>query len=224
MQKYVIIVAGGSGTRMKSSVPKQFLLLKGKPVLMHTIKAFFNYDPSMKLIVALPKNLIETWKEMCLSYNFLTQHELVAGGETRFHSVKNALSLIDDDGLVAVHDGVRPLVGCTTLKNCFVTAELTGNAVPCIDVPDSMRFSSGGANQPVNRNNYKLIQTPQVFQSSLILEAYKQGFNESFTDDASVVEELGIKINLVEGNRENIKITHPADIRMAEGIMKVEVD
>lgn len=222
MHKYAIIVAGGKGERMGENIPKQFLELAGKPILMHTIEKFYNTFPELKIILALPKNQIDFWGELCFKYSFnKIPYQIVVGGKNRFDSVKNALSLIKESGIVAIHDGVRPLVSSRTIINCFKQAELSGTAVPVVDVVDSLRLISKqeNTNKAVARSCYKSVQTPQCFKSEIILKAYHQNFDESFTDDASVVEKLGYPINLVEGNIENIKITSPIDIIVAETLM-----
>ncbi len=216
MNRFVIIVAGGSGQRMGSSIPKQFLSIHGEIILMKTIKAFYSYDNTFKIIIALPENNIPYWEKLCEDYLFNIEHTIVKGGETRFHSVKNAIQEIEQDGLVAIHDGVRPLVSQKTIYQVFYEAAIHKNAIPYIDCIDSIRYISKDSNKPVDRNQYKLIQTPQAFDCSLIKQAYSQEWNESFTDDASVVEKLGVKIHLVPGNRENIKITSKVDIKIAE--------
>lgn len=215
MKKFALIVAGGSGTRMKSTVPKQFLLLRGVPVIMRTLDTFFRYDPDMPLRVVLPAVMQETWKALCAKHRFDIRHELATGGETRFHSVQKNLAGIADDCLVAVHDGVRPLVSEETIGRCFETAAITGNAVPCIQIPESLRVLTVDGNMPVDRSLYRLIQTPQVFLAELLKEAYRQPYNSRFTDDAGVVESLGNRIHLVEGNPENIKITWKKDLKLA---------
>lgn len=222
MHKYAIIVAGGKGERMGASTPKQFLELTGKPILMHTLEKFKQTIPSIEIILALPENQIDFWEELCYKYKFVnTPHQIVKGGETRFHSVKNALTLVKENSLVAIHDGVRPLVNSKTIETCFSEADKNGNAIPVVDVLDSLRHVSkqDNINESVARNCYKLVQTPQCFQSELILKAYNQDFENSFTDDASVVEKLGETINLVEGNRENIKITTAEDLLIAETLL-----
>ena len=223
MPNYAIIVAGGKGERMGQHIPKQFLELAGKPILMHTIEKFYNTFPQLKIILALPENQFDFWEELCYKYGFTNiPHQIVAGGKTRFDSVKNALALVKESGIVAVHDGVRPLVSATTIINCFKQAEQTGTAVPVVDVVDSLRLVSkqDETNKSVTRSCYKSVQTPQCFKTDIILKAYQQIFDETFTDDASVVEKLGYKIDLVEGNIENIKITSPIDIVLAEVLMK----
>lgn len=219
MPNYAIIVAGGKGERMGQNIPKQFLELAGKPVLMHTIEKFYNTFPQLKIILALPENQFDLWGELCFKYSFnKIPYQIVAGGKTRFDSVKNALALVKENGVVAIHDGVRPLVSSATITNCFKQAEQSGTAVPVVDVVDSLRFVSNqeDTNKAVTRSCYKSVQTPQCFNSEIILKAYLQNFDKTFTDDASVVEKLGYKINLVEGNIENIKITSPVDIVLAE--------
>ncbi len=223
MPNYAIIVAGGKGERMGQHIPKQFLELAGKPILMHTIEKFYNTFPQLKIILALSENQFDYWEELCYKYGFTKiPHQIVAGGKTRFDSVKNALALVKESGIVAVQDGVRPLVSATTIKNCFKQAEQSGTAVPVVDVVDSLRFifKQDNTNKAVARNCYKSVQTPQCFKTDIILKAYQQDFDETFTDDASVVEKLGYKIDLVEGNTENIKITSPIDIALAETILK----
>ncbi len=218
MKRYAIIVAGGSGQRMETSVPKQFLKIKDEIILMRSIRNFYQYDPEIKIIIALPKNQIEYWIELCKEYHFTIKHQVVEGGSTRYHSVKNALQEIGNEGIVAIHDGVRPLVSQLTIDTVFEIASINGNAVPYIDSIDSIREVDSLENHPVDRNKFKLIQTPQAFECKLVLEAYKQPGEESFTDDASVVESLNTKINLVPGNRENIKITTQVDLIIAEAL------
>lgn len=218
MKRYAIIVAGGSGQRMNSEVPKQFLKIKNEVILMKSIRAFALFDPAIEIIVALPENQLDIWRELIDAEQFEIKHTVVKGGATRFHSVKNALSAIGYDGFVAIHDGVRPLVSGDTINAAFETAKNKGNAVPYIDLTDSIRFVDGEKNTTTDRSKYKSIQTPQVFDTILIKKAYEQEFSESFTDDASVVEKLGIKINLVRGNPENIKITTQIDLKIAEAL------
>jgi len=222
MKKYVIIVAGGKGNRFKSELPKQFIMLGGKPILMRTIEAFYNYENSIEIIVVIPEDQIKFWKELCSKHNFKLQHKLVSGGEARFHSVKNGLGLVKGNGIVGIHDGVRPLVDKQTIDNCYIIAGQRGNAIPVVDLVDSVRETDEtGNNKMVNRSNYKLIQTPQVFQNELIQAAFRQEYQSSFTDDASVLEAYdGSMINLVEGNRQNIKITMHEDLIYAKAILE----
>jgi 2-C-methyl-D-erythritol 4-phosphate cytidylyltransferase len=210
-----IIVAGGSGTRMQSEIPKQFLNVSGTPLLMHTINNFFSFDKHIKLVVVLPETQISFWKELCSNHQFDILHEVVAGGETRFHSVKNGLSFAGPHELVMIHDGVRPFVSHTTIENCIRMAKSEGNAVPAISINESVRQIDEYGNYIVDRTKLKLIQTPQVFHSEILIRAYQESFDDRFTDDASVVESIGYKINLVEGNPENIKITTRLDLMMA---------
>ncbi|MBN1597168.1 MAG: 2-C-methyl-D-erythritol 4-phosphate cytidylyltransferase [Bacteroidales bacterium] len=220
MKTIALIVAGGAGKRMNSSTPKQFLLLNNLPVLMHTINAFYGYDKQMEIRIVLPEDETETWDKLCKEYNFKTEHKIFKGGETRFHSVKNGLEGIGKSLLVAVHDGVRPLVSKQTLENCIKTAEEYGSAVPVVDLTESIRKVENHDSVALNRNFYKLVQTPQVFQSDVLLDAYNIEYEDDFTDDASVVEKAGYKIYLAEGNRENIKITVPQDIEIAQVLLK----
>ncbi len=216
---YTIIVAGGKGMRMGKDLPKQFLPIDGTPILMHTLQAFYDYDPSMTLIVVLPSDQQAYWSKLCGDHHFTIPHVVVKGGETRFHSVKNGLSCIKGEGLVAVHDGVRPFVHCDTIDRCFAAAQESGAAVPVVEVVDSLRKVEDEESKAVSRRDYRIVQTPQVFDISLLKEAYKQPYTVDFTDDASVVEAYGRKISLVEGNRENIKITSPFDLVIAEAFL-----
>lgn len=214
--KIAIIVAGGKGERMHADIPKQFIEIQGKPILMHTLESFHRYDAAIQLIVVLPSVQIEFWNGLCQKHAFSLSHLIVAGGQTRFQSVKNGLDTVNVPALVAVHDGVRPLVSVETIARCFDEAEKNEAAIPVIDLVDSIRQVTADGNQSVDRNAYKLVQTPQVFDSVVLKKAYEQDFSPLFTDDASVVEAIGIKIHLVEGNRENIKITTAFDLRIAE--------
>lgn len=219
-KNYALIVAGGSGSRMNATVPKQFLLLNDKPVLMHTIERFHEYDNAIEIIVVLPEAQFELWESLCHEYKFSIRHQLVAGGSVRFESVKNGLSRIQGDGIVAIHDGVRPLVSFETIGRCFEVARLKGNAIPVMPVIESLRMIDGENSKAVDRSSFVTIQTPQVFSVSEIKAAYNQPFSEVFTDDASVLEAAGSAINLVHGNIENIKITHPADLIFAGMLIK----
>lgn len=225
MEKYAIIVAGGKGLRMGGEVPKQFLPVAGLPVLMRTIKRFHAYDPTLKIILVLPKEQQAYWLRLCEEYQFTDDYQLADGGATRFQSSKNGLQLIPDnaDGYVAIHDGVRPFVSIDTILRCF-EATLTSQAViPVLNVNDTLRhISQDGSGENVQRSEYRLVQTPQVFDISLVKRAYQQEENDGFTDDASVVERLGQKVEMVEGNRENIKLTTPFDLKVAEVICQNE--
>lgn len=219
MQKYAVIVAGGSGTRMASALPKQFLALDGLPILMHTLSAFDFED--IKIILVLPEHHINHWNELLKKHLFHITHRVVEGGETRFHSVKNGIDAIEEeDALVAIHDGVRPLIDKYTIGKSFEVAQQKGNAVVSIGLKDSIRSVSPDGNQQEDRSKFRLIQTPQTFQLSLIREAFQQGFDPLFTDDASVLEKAGHAIHLIEGNYQNIKITTPDDLLIAESFMQ----
>ncbi len=220
MEKIALIVAGGAGNRMSSAIPKQFMVLAGLPVLMHTIKKFWFFENSIRIIVVLPEDHIKYWKKLCREYKFKIEHTIRKGGETRFHSVKNGLRGLKPGYLVAIHDGVRPLVSRNTIKRCFTKAAKEGAAIPVISITESVRFAERQHNKMVDRNKYKIVQTPQVFKSDLLIKAFRKPFNDSFTDDASVVENIGQKISLVEGNRENIKITNRLDMIVAEAYYK----
>ena len=216
MKKHIIIVAGGKGLRMGGDIPKQFLPVGGKPVLMRTLEAFHAYDASMQLILVLPVSQQAYWKQLCAEYQFDLAHEIADGGETRFHSVKNGLSLVKEDGLVGVHDGVRPFVSQEVIARCYEEAVSLKAVIPVIGVVETVRHLTGEGSETVPRDQYKLVQTPQVFDVALLRRAYEQVYTELFTDDASVVEALGEKVYLVEGNRENIKLTTPFDLKLAE--------
>ena len=220
MIDFVIIVAGGIGKRMGGDVPKQFLLLNGTPLLMKTIEVFHQFDPKIKLIVTLPKVHIDYWHMLCTQHHFALPHHVVEGGDTRFHSVKNGLSAVTGEGVVAVHDGVRPLVSRETLERCFDCARKLGNAVPVVGMKESLRMKQQNDSVPVDRDMYYVVQTPQVFKTEQLLKAYGQSYHPAFTDDASVVERSGVRIQLVEGNSENIKITTKVDMMMAESLLK----
>lgn len=219
-QKTAIIVAGGKGERMNADIPKQFLEINGKPILMHTLNVFRKYNTDMLLILVLPAVQIDFWKELCKKHAFTVDHKIVSGGQTRFESVKNGLQQVELPALVAVHDGVRPFVSVETIERCFSAAQEFDAAIPVIDLVDSIRQVTTDGSISVDRTAYKLVQTPQVFDGSLLKKAYEQEFSALFTDDASVVENMGTKIHLVEGNRENIKITTAMDLGMAEVILK----
>jgi len=222
MNKYAVIVAGGKGQRMGSAVPKQFLPIGGVPVLMRTLQTFYAYDVAITLILVLPDSQRAYWQSLCEEYGFRVPHRVVCGGETRFHSVKNGLDSIagEPEALVAVHDGVRPFVAREVIDSCFEAAAQGGAAIPVVDVVETVRrLTSTGESRTVNRSDYRLVQTPQVFSLQLLRRAYAQPYAPRFTDDASVVEALGEKVALVEGNRENIKITTPYDIKVANALL-----
>lgn len=218
---YIVVVAGGSGTRMGSELPKQLMLLGGKPILMHTIDRFYEFNRKVTVLLVLPQAYHDYWRDLCFEHRFSLPHRLVAGGFTRFHSVKNALDLIDDrDAIVAIHDGVRPLVSDATLTRCFDEARARGAAIPTVPLKDSLRKYTESGSVTVDRKSYMLVQTPQVFRAAIVCDAYNAAYQPEFTDDASVVEKMGYPIALVEGNIENIKITYPTDIAVAEVLMR----
>jgi len=221
MKLYAVIVAGGSGKRMGADIPKQFLELAGKPVLMHSIEKFKTFNGSIEIITVLPENQLRHWTVLQEKYSFTVPNTLVKGGKSRFFSVRNGLEFVDVPGLVAIHDGVRPLVTIDTIRRCFETAEKMGNAIPVIPPSDTLRMITETGNTPINRLNVKQVQTPQVFSAELIKNAYLQDYLPEFTDDATVLEKTGAKINLVEGNRENIKITNPEDLIIARSLYDI---
>lgn len=214
---FAVIVAGGSGTRMQSVLPKQFMNLAGKPVLMHTLEAFAasTYQPEMILVLNADYHAL--WAELCATHNFHIKHQLIAGGETRFHSVKRAIDLIsDNDVLIAVHDAVRPLVSPAVINEAYRTATVHGNAVVAVKSKDSVRQLAGTTSTALHRDSIYLVQTPQTFKSDLLKTAYEQPYDETFTDDASVAERAGAHIRLIEGDHTNIKVTFPEDMAVAE--------
>ncbi|MFB6342032.1 2-C-methyl-D-erythritol 4-phosphate cytidylyltransferase [Saccharicrinis sp. FJH62] len=222
MKNYVIIVAGGSGTRMQSDIPKQFMILGDKPVLMHTIDRFLDYDPKIEIILVLPEQQIEYWNELCDTYNYHVQFKIAHGGSVRFESVKSGLKHITEEGVVGIHDGVRPFVSVDTIQRAYQKASNVGAVIPIRDMEESLRFSDQSTNYAVNRDHLKVVQTPQVFKTKIIKEAYSKPYIPEFTDDASVVERSGFKIHLIEGNRENIKITTPFDFILGNALLKSE--
>lgn len=220
LHRYLLLVAGGKGLRMGSELPKQFLLLAGKPLIFHTINRFIDYDPAIEPIVVLPPAMEDRWKDLCRRYGFSHRHSTVEGGSERFDSVKKGLSMVRQKALVAIHDAVRPFVSTATIERCFTMAEKEGNAVPFIRPSESVReLIDDTSNRPLSRDRLALIQTPQVFRSDILLAAYARDYLPSFTDDATVVEAAGHSINLVEGNRENIKITTVEDLELARAII-----
>jgi len=216
MNKVALIVAAGSGSRMNSDIPKQFLLLKNKPVLYYSIKAFLDAYDDMEIILVLPEEHIAKGQEIIDGYFDSSIFKITAGGRTRFHSVQKGLSLIGDEAIVFVHDGVRCFVTKDLIKKCYDSALEFGTAVPVIDSSDSVRVITRNGNKIVDRNKIKLVQTPQTFHSKILLPAFEIDYKEQFTDEASVVEAFGLKINLVEGEKNNIKITIPQDLELAK--------
>jgi 2-C-methyl-D-erythritol 4-phosphate cytidylyltransferase len=216
MKTFAIIVAGGKGLRMGGDVPKQFLPIGGKPVLMHTIEAFREALDDVQIVLVLPAEQHDYWQKLCKDYNFRSPELIATGGETRFHSVKNGLALLpeDDEAVVGVHDGVRPFVSRDTIQRCFGTAAEGKAVVPVVPVVETLRqILPDGSSITKPRNEFRLVQTPQTFPLALLKQAYEQPYSEVFTDDASVVEAMGKGITMVEGNRENIKLTTPADLK-----------
>ncbi len=219
MKKIALIVAGGTGNRMQSQTPKQFMLLKNIPVLMYSLNAFIAYDNTIEIRVVLPENEMNAWQKLCTEHNFKIKHSLFPGGETRFHSVKNGLLNIAKPSLIAVHDGVRPLVNTSTIANCFKIAEEFGTAIPVVPVEESIRRVVENDTVAEDRASYRLVQTPQVFNSDILMDAYNTEYRPNYTDDATVVEGAGFKIYVAEGNEENIKITTPKDMIIVEALL-----
>lgn len=219
---YIIIVAGGKGLRMGGDLPKQFMPLHGKPVLMHTIERFRAYSDELKIILVLPHEQQDYWRQICQKHNFTIEHTVVDGGQTRFHSSQNGVAAVPDDatGVIGIHDGVRPFVSEETIARCFEAARQFGAALPVLPVTDTLRRVTDDGGYNVQRNDYRTVQTPQTFDAQLLKQAFKQPYSDNFTDDASVVEALGHKVTMVDGNRENIKLTTPFDLVVAETLIK----
>ena len=223
MNDYIIVVAGGKGLRMGGDIPKQFLPVNGRPVLMRTLERFREYDEDINIILVLPKAQQDYWSQLCSEYDFHIPHKIADGGATRFHSVQNGLKLIPDtaQGIVGVHDGVRPFVSTDVIRHCYEAARVHKAVIPVTPVVETIRhINADGSGDNVLRSDYRLVQTPQTFDIQLLKQANKQQYRESFTDDASVVEGIGQKVTMVEGNRENIKITTPFDLIIAEALCK----
>ena len=219
MKLSVIITAGGIGKRMGEDLPKQFLVLQNKPILMHTIERFYDYNSDFEILISLPTAYIQYWKDLCQEYGFTIEHSIVEGGKERYDSINNALQKVNGD-LIFVHDAVRPLVSQQTIKNAEECAVLNNSAVPVLPLKDSLRKGSEKASQHVDRSEYWIVQTPQVFKKELLMAAYKLPYSKDTTDDASLVERLGERVYLSEGNEENIKLTTPFDMKIAEFLMK----
>lgn len=219
---YIIIVAGGKGLRMGGDLPKQFMPLHGKPVLMHTIERFRAYSDELIIILVLPHEQQDYWRQICQKHNFTVEHTVVDGGQTRFHSSQNGVAAVPDDatGVIGIHDGVRPFVSEETIARCFEAARQFGAALPVLPVTDTLRRVTDDGGYNVQRNDYRTVQTPQTFDAQLLKQAFKQPYSDNFTDDASVVEALGHKVTMVDGNRENIKLTTPFDLVVAEALIK----
>ena len=221
MKKIAVIVAGGSGVRMNTSLPKQFLLLNGKPILYYTIHTFLESYPDMQVILVLPEEYIAAGQEIIDAFFDYNRIQITVGGRTRFHSVQNGLNLIDEESIVFVHDGVRCLLSQSLIHKCFDAAMAFGSAIPVIDSKDSVRMLSLEGNEALERTNIKLVQTPQTFHSKILLPAFKIDYKDKFTDEASVVEAFGLKVHLIEGEENNIKITRPIDMIVAEELLAV---
>jgi len=224
VNQYVIIVAGGHGSRMKSDIPKQYLDIRGIPIIIRSIRCFLNYNSNIRIVVCVHSSYKTHMEDLLKKFNLFQANILIAlGGDTRFESVKNGLRLIENEpAVVGIHDAARPFVSNQTIANCFETAAIKGNAVPCLPVQESLRKISNNINHSVNRNEYKIIQTPQCFNLQKIKKAFEQNYNSGFTDDATVMEALGEEIHLVEGNMENIKITSPFDLLLADTLSAKE--
>ena len=216
----VVIVAGGRGLRMGHEIPKQFLNIGQYPVLIHTIEKFVSFDPKIKIVLVLPPDQFSYWEALCRKYDFRREHELVAGGETRYHSVKNGLEHIGGSGLVGIHDGVRPFVSRDTIARCYSAARNYGAVIPVLEMVESIRKVEGEQSWMRPRSAYRTVQTPQVFKTSILKRAYDLPYDSKFTDDASVVEAAGYEITLVEGNMENIKITSPFDLIVGDAMLR----
>jgi 2-C-methyl-D-erythritol 4-phosphate cytidylyltransferase len=221
LKKFAVIVAAGLGTRMGSEVPKQFMLLNGKSVLWYTLRAFLKAYDDMQIILVLHKEHGETGKAIAGSLNAEKRITITAGGETRFHSVKNGLRFVESPSVVFVHDGVRCLITEKLIHACYGEALAKGNAIPSVKPVDSLRIDTDGGNEVLDRNKVNVIQTPQTFLSEIILTAFDRDYDESFTDEATVAEKMGVKINLVSGETNNIKITKPGDLMLAESFLSI---
>lgn len=224
MDKYAVIVAGGAGLRMGQPEPKQFLLLKGRPVLLHTIEAFLEAFADLKIILVLPAAFFSRGKEIILQSADPGRIQITAGGETRFHSVKQGLKQVTTHSIVFVHDGVRCLITPLLIQRCFKAAMTYGNAIPAVSPVDSIRLITATGNEMIDRSKVRIIQTPQAFASETLLDAFRQDYDESFTDEAGVVEKMGVRVHLVEGEATNIKITRPVDLMIAEKILEERKD
>jgi len=205
---------------MGAAVPKQFLLLKGRPLLCPTIAAFRAFDGAMSMIVVLPETQIAPWKALCKAHDFRTEHHVVAGGEERFHSVRNGLAAVTNNGVVAVHDGVRPLVSSALIARCFAAAEEHGSAIPVVPISSSVRRVHGSTSEAIDRAALRAVQTPQCFQVELLRAAFQRPYDPAFTDEATLVEHLGRAVHLVEGEERNIKVTTPFDLLVAEVVLE----
>lgn len=219
MHRTTIIVAGGSGKRLGGPVPKQFQTVKGRPLLMWTIEAFHRFDQAMPIIVVLPKEHFDIWKALCMGHRFFIHHQVVAGGEQRWHSVKAGLEKVEGDGLVAVHDGVRPVVSTDLIWHCFDGAHQHSAAIPVVPVVPSIRETTAEGSRALDRAKLLAVQTPQCFHTDLLRKAFEQPYDSTFTDEATLVERMGVKVALVEGEENNIKVTTAMDMRLVEAVL-----
>ena len=220
MKKYAIIVAGGTGTRMRGNVPKQFMVLNKKLIIQYSIEAFYVFDPSIQIIIVIHPDFTAQWQQLCMEYKIAIPHKVAEGGKTRFDTVNNGLKLIDEDGLVAIHDAARPLINTKFIEHLFKEAVTHGSAIPGLTLTDTIRMIDGDSSQQLDRTFLRAIQTPQVFRVSELKRAYEQPFQPIFTDDASVLEAAGFLLHLTEGRSGNIKITYNQDIALAEVLLK----
>jgi 2-C-methyl-D-erythritol 4-phosphate cytidylyltransferase len=220
MQRSTIIVAGGSGKRLGGPVPKQFQTVKGRPLLMWTIEAFHRFDAAMPIIVVLPQAHFDIWRALCMGHRFFIEHLVVAGGEQRWHSVKAGLEKVEGDGLVAVHDGVRPLVSNALIARCFDAADLHAASIPVVPVVPSIREATADGSRALDRSKLLAVQTPQCFHADLLRKAFEQPYDSAFTDEATLVERLGVKVALVEGEENNIKVTTAMDMLVLEKLLQ----
>ena len=219
MNNAVIIVAGGVGKRMGTDIPKQYLEIKNKPVIIHTIEKFLKFDPEIRLVIVINTDYLQIWDELIKKFPIQSKYQIVFGGKTRFHSVMNGLKMIDEESLVGIHDAVRPLISVETIKNIYKHAEIHGNAIPVIDVKETTRILTESGSKMLDRSLLKMVQTPQVFKYNILKNAYRTEYMSEFTDDASVVEHSGVGIHLVEGDNYNFKITSPEDFEIAKRIL-----
>ena len=220
MEKYAVIVAGGKGLRMGNAMPKQFLPLLGMPILAHTLKAFNKAFDDIKIILVLPQDQLSYTQMILAAFDERLDLTIVTGGETRYHSVQNGLKAVSGESIVFVHDGVRPLVSTDLIQRCYKDALKYGSAIPAIPAVDSMRVVDGEDSKPIDRSALRIIQTPQTFHSEVLLPAFQQPYSDAFTDEATVVEAMGIRVHITGGERSNIKVTTPEDMHIAEALLK----
>lgn len=223
MQRATIIVAGGMGRRLGGAIPKQFQLVAGKPMLCWTISAFRSFDARMPIVVVLPEPHISIWKTLCIGHNFHDEHTVVAGGEERFHSVREGVKAIRGEAVIAVHDGVRPAVSRVLIERCFTHAAQHGSAVPVVPITVSVREVDGAQSKPIDRSRLRAVQTPQCFEADLLRRAFELPYDPAFTDEATLVERLGAKVELVDGEDSNLKVTTTSDLRLVELLFSAPV-